>query len=67
MVDRHRQHPGDAACKGHDSVPARPDPATEPGGQIETPVPCIDAGRFIRPHHPSRHGRLQAQDDGQFE
>ena len=28
MVDRHRQHPGDAARKRHHPIPARPDPAS---------------------------------------
>jgi hypothetical protein len=60
MVDRHRQHPGDAASKGHDAVPARPDRASESGGQIDTPVPCIGAGRFIPANHPPGDGRLQA-------
>jgi hypothetical protein len=67
MVDRHRQHPGDAPGKGHYSIPGGPDPASESGGQIETPVPCIGACRFINAHQPPGNGGLQAQGNGQFE
>ena len=67
MVDCDRQHLGDAAGKGHDSGPACPDPAPESGGQVETPVPGISAGRFIHTHHPPGNRCLQAEEDGQFD
>ncbi len=67
MVDRHREHPGDAACKGHDPVPAGPDRASEFRGQIEPPVPCVGAGRCIWADDPPGDRRLQAEEEGQFD
>lgn len=67
VVDRHRQHPGDAAGKRHHSGPAGADLATESGGEVEAPVPRVSPRWLIRADHPSRDRRLQAQDHGQFE
>ena len=38
MVDRHRQHPGNAPCKGYDPVPDGPDRAAISRSQIEAPM-----------------------------
>lgn len=66
VVDRHREHPGDASRKSYDSLPTGPDRGTESRGQIEAPVSRVDTGRCVRAHDPPGYRRLQAEEDDQF-